>query len=271
MPLNDLTTDYQMMSRLKQLFLNERLMLIIIIINAVMLFLQESGIESHIINVIDIACTFIFIMEMIVKHCHYGVRGYWSSGWNRLDGTLVLLSIPSIVVWFFPELVMDFSFLLVIRVLRIFRFFRLVHAFPEFGAIMRNFALAIRRSYAVFVGLLIMIFTFAMVGCSLFKNVAPEYFATPLDSIYSTFRIFTGEGWNEIPDAVSAATGGMWGHLIRFYFCLILILGCIIGMSLLNSIFVDAMVSDNNDDVIKKLDQIQHDIQALQKQNNAKN
>ena len=45
---------------------------------------------------------------------------------------------------------------------------------------------------------------------------------------------------------------------VRVYFVLILILGGIIGLSLVNSIFVDAMVSDNNDeleDEVKKLNE----------------
>lgn len=45
---------------------------------------------------------------------------------------------------------------------------------------------------------------------------------------------------------------------VRIYFVVILIAGGIIGLSLVNSIFVDAMVSDNNDDLereVKKLNQ----------------
>ena len=123
-----------------------------------------------------------------------------------------------------------------------------------------------RRSYAVFIGLLIMIVIFAMIGCGLFKDIAPEYFATPLDAIYSTFRIFTGEGWNEIPDAVATGVNSVAGHIVRLYFCMILVLGCIVGMSLLNSIFVDAMVSDNNDDVKEKLDSIEATLEKIKEQ-----
>ena len=248
----------------KSIFLNEHLILIVIVINAIALFLQESGINFPIISIIDLACTFIFIIEMVVKHLSWGFKTYWSSGWNRLDGILVILSLPSLVVAFMPSLAMDLSFLMILRILRVFRFFRLVHAFPGFVQIMKKFSIAMRQSYAIFLGLLVMIIIFAMVGCSLFKDAAPEYFATPLDAVYSTFRIFTGEGWNEIPDAVALSMGGAWGHIIRFYFCAVLLLGCIIGMSLLNSIFVDAMVSDSNDDLDEKLEKIQKQLDEIQ-------
>ena len=42
-------------------------------------------------------------------------------------------------------------------------------------------------------------------------------------------------------------------------------MGCIIGMSLLNSIFVDAMVSDNNNDVEDKLNSIESKLAEIQK------
>lgn len=38
-------------------------------------------------------------------------------------------------------------------------------------------------------------------------------------------------------------------------------------MSLLNSVFVDAMVSDNNEEVIAKLDRIEKELQELKKNN----
>ena len=39
------------------------------------------------------------------------------------------------------------------------------------------------------------------------KNIAwptsADFFSTPLNSIYSVFRLFTVEGWYEIPDAMA--------------------------------------------------------------------
>jgi len=51
--------------------------------------------------------------------------------------------------------------------------------------------------------------------------------------------------------------------LVRFYFCILLIMGGIIGMSFINSVFVDAMVSDNNDDVKEKLTEIEKKLDQL--------
>ena len=58
----------------------------------------------------------------------------------------------------------------------------------------------------------------------------------------------------------------VWMHVIRLYFCLLLIGGGIIGMSLINSIFVDALAADNNDDVKAKLDDMERKLDRLLEQ-----
>lgn len=50
---------------------------------------------------------------------------------------------------------------------------------------------------------------------------------------------------------------------VRAGFCLLLIAGSIIGMSFINSIFVDAMVEDNNDEIKAQLDRIEKQLNEL--------
>lgn len=83
------------------------------------------------------------------------------------------------------------------------------------------------------------------------------YFGTPLRSIYSIFRVFTVEGWYEIPDAIAAATSPLIGRITQFYFCALLAAFGILGLSFINSVFVDAMVADNNDDIKEQLERIE--------------
>ena len=254
------------MDRLKNLLLNEKFIFSIILLNAVVIFLQASNIDNIWIQIIDVTCTLIFTLEMITKHVEYGVKGYWSSGWNRLDGILVILSIPSVIALFIPEHLMDLSFLMVLRLLRTLRFLRVLHFFPNFDQIAKGFKLAVKQSYGILLCFLILIIVFGLVNCSLFKDIAPAYFATPLDSIYSVFRICTVEGWYDIPDTIAAATSPALGNIVRLYFCLLLVFGGIIGMSFINSIFVDAMVADNNDEVKEKLEEIEKKIDKLLKE-----
>ena len=53
----------------------------------------------------------------------------------------------------------------------------------------------------------------------------------------------------------------------RIYFSLLLFFGGIIGMSLVNSIFVDAMAADNNDEVLDRLIQLEKKIDDMKEFN----
>jgi len=251
---------------LKKIFLNERFILAVILLNSCVIYAQVAGYSSNtFLNVLDIICLLIFTVEMVVKHAEYGVRGYWADGWNRLDGTLVFLSIPSLIELFVPLHSLNLSFLLIFRLLRILRFFRVLHFFPNFSKVVKGFKNAMHDSYAILLSFAVIIVIFGLINCSLFRDADPEHFRTPLRSIYSVFQICTVEGWYEIPNTVAEYYGGttVVASFIRLYFCLQLIFGGIIGMSFINSIFVDAMVADNNDDVLQKLEEIQKTLDEL--------
>ena len=256
---------------IRKIFLNEHIILCVILINAAIIFAQESGVNSLALSIADIVCTLVFIIEMVVKHIEYGFKGYWCDGWNRMDGILVILSLPSLVAFFVPAgMIGNLSVLLVLRLLRVLRFFRIIHVFPNFSTIARNFGKAMRDSYGVFAGFIVLILIVALVSCALFRDSAPEYFATPIDSIYAIFRICTGEGWNEIPDTIAEGSTVITARWVRLYFSVLLIICSIIGLSLVNAIFVDAMVSDNNDDLEKQVKELNDKLDAQSRELNDK-
>jgi voltage-gated sodium channel len=75
------------------------------------------------------------------------------------------------------------------------------------------------------------------------------------------------EGWYEIPDTVAEYynASSIAAGFIRLYFCALLILGGIIGMSFINSIFVDAMVSDNNNELESQMKELNAKMDELLK------
>lgn len=252
------------MRSIKNILLNERAIMAVILLNALVIYLQTDGYTWPWLLWVDLGCTLVFLAEMCVKLRVFGMKGYWREGWNKLDGTLVILSIPSLLTPFISVEGAGMSVLLVLRLLRVLKFFRVMHFFPNFGKIVSGFRLAMRESWAVLASFAVIILIFGLINCSLFRDLAPAYFATPLDSIYSVFRMFTIEGWYEIPDTVSAAVEMPFlAHVVRLYFVLLLIGGGIIGMSFINSVFVDAMAEDNNDDVKLQLKQMEEKLDQL--------
>ena len=250
----------------KNILLNDKFILLLIIANSIIIFLQGfelNGIISSVLYILDNAITFVFLLEVISKLNRSGFRTYFKSNWNKLDFTLILLSLPSLYHFIFGESGSQLDYLLVFRITRVFKSFRFIRFFPNITHIIAGVQRAIKASIIVMFGFTIYIFIISVLSCSLFRNIAPEYFENPLVSIYSIFRVFTVEGWYEIPEIISSATNEITGFFAKLYFVIIVFTGGIIGLSIVNSIFVDAMVSDNNDDLIKKIEAIDTKIDEL--------
>ena len=249
----------------KVLDLLDKFILGVILVNSCIIYAQVSGTTAAWVSVLDIICTTIFIAEMLFKLKVHGWREYWADGWNKLDGILVIISLPSLIEPLMPVGALNVSFLLILRLLRVLRFFRVLHFFPNFDKVVKGFKTAVKQSYAILLSFLIIIIVFGLINCSLFKDADPEHFQTPLRSIYAVFQICTVEGWYEIPNAVVQyyGTSSILAEFIRLYFCFILLLGGIVGMSFINSIFVDAMVSDNNNDLEQKVDELNAKLDKL--------
>ena len=251
---------------MKKLFLNDRFILGLIIVNALVIALQESGLENFLpLVILDQLITVLFVVECAVKIGAFGFRNYISVGWNKLDFVLTVVSVPSLLAFVLPQ-VAGLSLILTLRILRVFKFFRVVRFFPNIDPLMRGVYLALRDSLPVMAGFVVLIAIVSLLNCSVFKLYCPEYFEDPLRSFYTTFKLFTVEGWYEIPDEVAHSLGdGFLGGVVKFYFSLLLVIGGIFGLSIVNSVFVDSMVSDNNEGLEKKVEDLTKKIDELTK------
>jgi voltage-gated sodium channel len=250
--------NVQPKSVFKRFFLNDKNILLLITLNAIVIFIQGFRPENaeNILNYIDDFLTALFIVEMLVKSSHYGWKEYVRTGWNKFDVLLILLSVPSLVAHLIPhiELYVNVSYLLVFRVFRVFKFFRFVQFFPQVEHIFRSAQQALKASFMVLVGFFVVIFIMAILSTFFFQDAAPKMFGNPLTAYYTVFQVFTVEGWNAIPDMLTdeaEANGKTFStfsiFFIRLFFIGLFIVGGIFGLSIVNSIFVDAMINDNNE------------------------
>lgn len=251
------------MKTLKEFFLNEYFILCLVIVNTLLIFIQEFQLNGNILDYFEPLFTILFVVEMFVKIKSFGFSKYISDAWNRLDFILVILSIPSLAILFFNDNTFQFNILLTLRIFRVFKFFRLIRFFPNISTLVSSIQRAIKASYIVLAGFLLLVFMVSLITCSLYKNIVPEYFGNPINSFYSIFRLFSVEGWYEIPDLIASRTNETVAFLSKLYFAILLFCGGILGMSLVNSIFVDAMVSDNNDELQDELTNLTKKIDIL--------
>ena len=251
------------MGRVRRFFTNDNIMLVLVLINTGIIFV--SGFlpnQESILVVIDSFFTLLFFIEAMVKIHVKGFTGYWNDGWNRFDFILVLLALPSCIN-IFGEFIPGTNVLLSLRTLRAFKAFRMLQFIPNVENLLKGIKLAFKASYMVTIGMIVLLLVFSIITTFLFGNAAPQYFGNPALSVYSIFRLFTIEGWYEMPEAIAVNGGTTMAIFARIYFSILLFLGGIIGMSLVNSIFVDAMAADNNDEVLEKLSQIEKKLDQM--------
>jgi voltage-gated sodium channel len=254
------------MKTINKLLLNEHFILWIIIVNALIIVAEGfQNINPFILwtaREFDAFFTFVFIVEVIAKIKKFGIKGYFNSHWNRFDFTLIALSAPSLL-FFVGYIHADLSFLLVLRVARVFKFFRFFQFIPGVHKVVAGVKRALNTSIFVLLGVLIYNLIISVLSFYLFHQLSPQYFGNPLASFYTTFRIFSVEGWYEIPDKISMGLTGIQIFFTKLYFVLILLTGGIFGLSLVNSIFVDSMVSDNNDELVEHVKNLSAKIEEL--------
>jgi len=251
------------MKRVKKWFLNDYCILFLIIANALLIFFQEFELKGNVLDYFEPVFTILFIIEMGVKIKVKGSSKYIIDDWNKLDFILIIISIPSLAVIFYNDSALQLNIFLTLRVFRVFKFFRLIRFFPNVKPLIKSIKRALKASYIVIAGFFLLVFIISLVTCSLYKKIAPEYFGNPLNSFYSIFRLFSIEGWYEMPDLIAARTSPLIAFISKLYFIILLLCGGILGLSLVNSIFVDAMVSDNNDDLQKEVSQLSKKIESL--------
>lgn len=253
------------MKELRQFFCNEHIMLVAILLNTAIMFLGGFWPDSVWFELSDAFFTLLFLMEAIVKISSDGWSVYWQSNWNRFDFIVLIIALPSLVSPF-VEQSMATNAILTLRSMRLFKSFKVLRFIPNIRQLLNGIKLAFRSSLLIIAAGIVILFIFSILSSAIFGSMAPEYFGNPGISLYSIFRLFTIEGWYELPDAIATNSSPGWGVFTRIYFSVLVFLGGMIGMSLITSIFVDTMAGDNNDEVLKKLNNIESEIKKLKEE-----
>lgn len=249
---------------LKKLFLTERNIMVAILLNAAVIFLMyfPRFKENNWLELIDHAFILFFVLEAIVKLYYLKPQGYFASRWNRFDLTIILLSLPTLLINVID--IPDTSLLILLRMFRLVRLVRFLRFIPNMNQVMEGLGRALKASVFVLAMLVVFDFLLALFACHFFGDTTKEYFGNPLISAYSIFQLFTIEGWNEI----SAATIDTIEHPVaagftRMFFVFIVLCGGIFGLSLANAVFVDEMTIDNNRVLEEKIDELQLQLSEL--------
>jgi voltage-gated sodium channel len=258
-----------------KLLIGEPTVMSVIGLNGVALFLHafpanQNNAFGEFLEWIDYGCMVYFVFEAALKIWLLGARGYFSSGWNRFDFFIVLAGIPLLLhPPFASEALSAYAIAPLLRMGRFLRFVRLLRFIPNASHIGQGIVRSLKASIGVFLVLLLLNFMLALGATMLFSGLdgADPYFGDPLTSIYSLFKVFTVEGWYEIPDTLADnGASPAWIGLLRFYFIVTVLVGGILGLSLANAVFVDEMTTDNNDDLEHMVTELRAELQLMRQE-----
>ncbi|MDA3962009.1 MAG: ion transporter, partial [Planctomycetota bacterium] len=134
---------------------------------------------------------------------------------------------------------------------------------PESARLLEGVGRALKASVGLLLVLILFNLILGLAACHFFGEAAPQYFGDPLVSMYSMFKVFTVEGWYEIPDQIAAQAGPLAGYGVRAFFVMAVLTGGILGLTLTTAVFVDEMVMDNNAAVEKQLRAVQDELAEI--------
>lgn len=255
-----------------RIFLNDKFIFILIILNSLLLFIDAFEASTYVeyfsynfIHSLDIGISILFLVEMFVKiHTLKSFKKYISDNWNKLDFAINLLIFPSVVFWLMNQST-DIWMLSVLRLVRVAKFLRFFKFIPNIERLLAGIKRALKSSIFIIFSLLLYLFITSIISCFLFKNILPQNFGDPILSFYSTFKVFTIEGWYDLPEKIAELSSPEFAFFAKIYFIFLVLSGGICGLSLINAVFVDEMLADNNDEVLVKIEELSRKIDALAK------
>ena len=245
---------------------SERTIMWVISINAILIFLYsfpqiDSGFKKTLL-ILDNICAIYFILEVVLKIQMRSFRLFWRRAWDRFDLILVVVTLPAFFEPFVPE--NYHPALMSLSLVRILRFLKFLKFIPNSKMLIEGLKRALKASVGVGLSLLVLNIVFALGATILFGKTCPELFGDPLISMYSMFRVFTIEGWHEVPAQIISHGGSdMWIFTVRAYFVLSVSVGGLLGLSLANAIFVDEMTIDNNQKLERLIRELSQEVREL--------
>ena len=175
------------------------------------------------LHLIEMVCTVIYVIELIMKQIGLGPKEYFSSGFNVLDFTLVCTTILSFAV---ADL-KGFSAGRLFRILRLFRAARLGKLLKKYDAV-RKLLTTVTKSWQALLNVVFFISVwlviFAVMGIHLYgyddelfqrDGLPRDNFHNFPRSLMTCYIVLTGEDWSPVMMQYVRVFG--WNAAVRFH------------------------------------------------------
>ena len=237
---------------------------LIIIVNSILIGIETYGTHAS-VSLVQTVILGIFTFEILIRYIAADSnKSFFSSGWNWFDLSLVIIG-------YIPEsLFANASMVMAIRVLRVFRVLRLLRFCNEIKLIVTVFVKSLSALFYNVAFFSIFLYLFAIIGVALFKlpnkadlppaeqakyelfiaeaphapTNSPEPFGTLHESMFTLFRVMTGDDWTDVRyNLLTASKHGLVKasptvitiyHVLWFTISAFLLLNLVVGAILNN-------------------------------------
>jgi len=203
---------------------------------------------AHSLNLIDQMIIYIFLVEIILKLLSYGKKpwDYFGDPWNVFDFIIV-------AVCFIPNI--DTHFVIVLRLARILRVFRVISIFPKLQLLVNALLKSIPSMGYVVVLLFLVFYIYAVTGSFLFSKTDPVHFGSLHTSMITLFKVLTLEGWTDImniqlygtADPAAEYTMKPVSYASVAYFVSFILIGAMIIMNLFIGVIMNSMQESHSE------------------------
>ena len=254
----------------KKYIYNDNLLLGLILVNVGVLYLHTFDVlfpYYFLFEMIDICFTLIFTFEIGYKIAEIKgknkLKTYLKNNWNKIDFFSVLLSIPSILAIFLSQFEV-FTLFVALRSLRVFKLLRIIEFIPNGKRISNQMFNAFRSVTFIIFAFVIYSVLISLFSVGLFKHYSPTHFHNAFDSFFTIFKVFSGDGFSDVVSDIetNSKKGVVFVYFTKIYFVFIVFTGSILGLSLINSIFISQM-SNYDDKKEKKVDKIEDKLDQI--------
>lgn len=179
---------------------------------------------------LDRAVLAIFVLEVALKitACGRQPLRYFADGWNVFDFLIV-------IICFLPD---AGTFGAVLRLSRVLRLLRLVHALPKLQLLVGALLKSLSSMGYVSLLLSLLFYIYAVAGVHLFGRNDPADFGSLSTALFTLFRTATLDNWGDFFNRAIAVAPPL---VVALYFVSFIVLGTMIILNLFIGIIMNSM------------------------------
>jgi len=208
----------------------------VIIFSALMIGVKTYDVDPDylkIITFIDIAITYLFLFEIIVRFIAEGHSlAFFKKAWNVFDTLIVAVSLIPID---------DSEAVLLARLVRIFRVLRLISIVPELRILISALIKALPPMGYVLLLMFIIFYIYAAAGSMLFGTINEVLWGDILVSMLTLFRVVTFEDWTDVMYETMKVYPLSWTFYLSFIF-----LNAFVFLNMMIGIVIDRMQREHD-------------------------